>query len=39
MSIEKVAIAGAGIIGASWAIVYARSGLQVAIYDHSAEGR
>ena len=39
MSIEKVAIAGAGIIGASWAIVYARSGLQVAIFDHSAEGR
>ena len=39
MSIEKVAIAGAGIIGASWAIVYARSGLRVAIFDHSVEGR
>ncbi|MEF2551040.1 3-hydroxyacyl-CoA dehydrogenase [Aurantimonas sp. A2-1-M11] len=39
MSIETVAIAGAGIIGASWAIVYARSGLRVAIFDHNAEGR
>jgi len=39
MPIEKTAIVGGGIIGRSWAVVYARAGLPVAIYEHVAENR
>ncbi|NDV87913.1 3-hydroxyacyl-CoA dehydrogenase [Aurantimonas aggregata] len=39
MTISKTAIAGSGIIGSSWAIVYARSGLDVAIYDRNPDNR
>jgi 3-hydroxyacyl-CoA dehydrogenase len=39
MPIEKTAIVGGGIIGRSWAIVYARAGFPVAIYEHGAENR
>jgi len=39
MTITKTTIAGSGVIGSSWAIVYARSGCDVAIYEHSAERR
>jgi 3-hydroxyacyl-CoA dehydrogenase len=35
MTIENVAIAGSGIMGSSWAIVYARAGLNVGIYDRN----
>ncbi len=39
MPIEKTAVIGGEIIGRSWAVVYARAGLPVAIYDHVAENR
>lgn len=39
MTITNVAIAGSGIIGSSWAIVYARTGLNVAVYDRNPESR
>ncbi|MCF1464718.1 3-hydroxyacyl-CoA dehydrogenase [Agrobacterium vitis] len=39
MKITKVAIAGSGIMGSSWAIVYARAGLTVAIFDRNPETR
>lgn len=39
MSIKKTAIAGSGIMGSSWAVVYARAGFDVAIYDHNPETR
>jgi L-gulonate 3-dehydrogenase len=39
MTIEKAAIVGGGIIGRSWAVVFARAGVPVAVYDHSLEGR
>ena len=39
MSIERTAIVGGGIIGRSWAIVFARAGLPVAIYDRLPETR
>jgi len=32
---EKVAVIGSGLIGRAWAIVFARAGLQVNIYDQS----
>ena len=35
MTVSKIAILGSGVIGASWAIVYARSGCDVAIYERS----
>ena len=35
MTIRKAAILGSGVIGSSWAIVYARAGLDVAIYERS----
>lgn len=38
-AIRKVAIVGAGLVGRGWAIVFARAGLEVAIYDDSAEIR
>ncbi len=34
---ERIAIVGAGLIGRAWAIVFARAGCAVAIYDASAE--
>jgi len=36
---NKIAVIGAGIIGSSWAIVFARKGLQVRLYDHSPSRR
>ena len=39
MPIERTAIVGGGIIGRSWAIVYARAGLPVAVYDRLPETR
>lgn len=33
---EKVAIVGAGLIGRAWAIVFARSGFEVALWDPAA---
>jgi L-gulonate 3-dehydrogenase len=37
--IHKVAIVGAGLVGRGWAIVFARAGHEVTIYDASAEIR
>jgi 3-hydroxyacyl-CoA dehydrogenase len=37
--IGKVAIVGAGLVGRGWAIVFARAGRDVAIFDGSAEIR
>jgi 3-hydroxyacyl-CoA dehydrogenase len=31
--IHKVAVVGAGLVGSGWAIVFARAGLDVAVYD------
>jgi 3-hydroxyacyl-CoA dehydrogenase len=39
MKINKTAIAGSGIMGSSWAIVYARAGLEVAIHDRNPATR
>ncbi|SDF18394.1 3-hydroxyacyl-CoA dehydrogenase [Salipiger thiooxidans] len=39
MTIRKAAILGSGVIGSSWAIVYARAGLDVAIYERSDDFR
>ena len=30
---DKIAIIGAGLVGSAWAIVFARAGHQVALYD------
>ncbi|TIR26319.1 MAG: 3-hydroxyacyl-CoA dehydrogenase [Mesorhizobium sp.] len=38
-AIRKVAIVGAGLVGRGWAIVFARAGHDVVIYDGSAEIR
>lgn len=34
---RPIAIAGAGLVGAGWAIVYARAGLRVKMFDTNAE--
>lgn len=34
---ERIGIVGAGLIGSAWAIVFARAGCQVAIYDAAPE--
>ena len=34
---EKIAVIGAGLIGRAWAIVFARAGCRVAIYDASPD--
>ncbi|KQT04536.1 3-hydroxyacyl-CoA dehydrogenase [Rhizobium sp. Leaf391] len=34
---EKVAIVGAGLVGSGWAIVFARAGYQVSVFDPSPE--
>ncbi len=39
MTAPRAAIAGAGIIGASWAIVFARAGWQVAVYERNEDRR
>ena len=39
MTIEKAAIVGGGIIGRSWAVVYARAGVSVTVYEHLPEAR
>ena len=39
MTIAKVAVIGGGIIGSSWAIVYARAGFPVALYDRNPSTR
>ena len=33
---QRAAIIGTGLVGASWAVVFARAGWQVALYDHAA---
>lgn len=33
---EKIAIVGAGLVGSAWAIVFARAGHRVALYDDTA---
>src|ERR1700722_2815717 len=38
MTIEKAAVVGGGIIGRSWAVVFARAGVPVAVYDQLPEG-
>lgn len=35
-SLQRVAIVGAGLVGSGWAIVFAKAGLEVAIFDESA---
>ena len=35
----RIAVIGAGLIGRSWAIVFARAGWQVALHDRSEERR
>ena len=30
---DKIAIVGAGLVGSAWAIVFARAGHRVALYD------
>ena len=37
METDKVAVVGAGAIGAAWAIVFARAGFSVGLYDVSEE--
>ena len=39
MTIKKAAVVGGGIIGRSWAVVYARAGVPVVVYDYLPEGR
>jgi 3-hydroxyacyl-CoA dehydrogenase len=39
MSIQQAAIVGSGIIGRSWAIVFARAGVPVRLYDHHPDNR
>ena len=39
MTIEKASVVGGGIIGRSWAVVFARAGVPVTVYDHLPEGR
>ncbi len=39
MLIERAAIVGSGLIGRSWAIVYARAGIPVRLYDHLPDNR
>ena len=34
---EKIAIVGAGLVGRAWAIVFARAGYPVMLYDSNAE--
>ena len=37
MTIEKAAVVGGGIIGRSSAVVFARAGVPVTVYDHLPE--
>lgn len=37
--VERVALIGAGLVGSSWAVVFARAGLDVAVFDASAAQR
>lgn len=37
MTRGKIAIVGAGLVGSGWALVFARSGFQVAVFDPSKE--
>jgi L-gulonate 3-dehydrogenase len=39
MLIQQTAIVGSGIIGRSWAIVFARAGIQVRLYDNLPDNR
>lgn len=39
MKINRIAIIGSGIMGSSWAIVYARAGMRVSIYDREPSAR
>ena len=35
--VRKIAVIGAGLIGRSWAIVFARAGHQVKLFDQARE--
>ncbi|MBM3526251.1 MAG: 3-hydroxyacyl-CoA dehydrogenase, partial [Alphaproteobacteria bacterium] len=35
----RIAIVGAGIIGSSWALVFARAGHAVRVFDHTGTAR
>ena len=37
MEVERIGIVGAGLIGRGWAIVFARAGYQVALYDNDPD--
>ena len=37
--ITRIAVVGAGLVGRAWAIVFARAGFDVAVYDESAATR
>lgn len=37
--VERVALIGAGLVGSSWAVVFARAGLDVALFDTSPAQR
>lgn len=34
---EKIGIVGAGLVGSGWAIVFARAGFDVSVYDYSSD--
>ena len=36
VTISRVAVIGAGLVGSSWAVVFARAGLRVGVYDADA---
>jgi L-gulonate 3-dehydrogenase len=38
-AIERVAIVGAGLVGCSWAVVFASGGAEVRVFDASAQSR
>lgn len=39
MAITTTAVIGGGVIGSSWAVVYARAGVPVALYEHNPAAR
>jgi len=36
---DSVAIVGAGLVGSGWAVVFARAGYRVRVFDHSVQAR
>ena len=33
---RRIALVGAGVVGSSWSVVFARAGFEVAVYDADA---